>query len=79
VGIAGKPHDSTILGAIGPQTLATAEELGLRVDVVAGKPDVLSLVEALADHALALRAAGELPPAARRRKGTKKASARTKR
>ncbi|MCU1586707.1 MAG: hypothetical protein JWN31_200 [Frankiales bacterium] len=79
VGIAGKPHDSTILGAIGPQTLATAEELGLRVDVVAGKPDVLALVEALADHALTLRAAGELPPAARRRKGAKKASARTKR
>jgi uroporphyrinogen III methyltransferase/synthase len=79
VGIAGKPHDSTILGAIGPQTLATAEELGLRVDVVAAKPDVLSLVEALADHALALRAAGELPPAAQRRKGTKKATARTKR
>ena len=47
--------------------------------VVAGKPDVLALVEALADHALALRAAGELPPAARRRKGSKKASARTKR
>jgi uroporphyrinogen III methyltransferase/synthase len=79
VGIAGKPHDSTILGAIGPQTLATAEELGLRVDVVAAQPDVLSLVEALADHALALRAAGELPPAARRRKGTKKATARAKR
>jgi len=79
VGIAGKPHDSTILGAIGPQTLATAEELGLRVDVVAAKADVLSLVEALADHALALRAAGELPPAARRRKGAKKASARARR
>ena len=79
VGIAGKPHDSTILGAIGPQTLATAEELGLRIDVVAAKPDVLSLVEALADHALALRAAGELPPAARRRKGAKKAPVRAKR
>jgi uroporphyrinogen III methyltransferase/synthase len=76
VGIAGKPHDSTILGVIGPQTKATALELGLRVDVVAGKADVLSLVEALADHALALRAAGELPPAAKRRKGTKKAARR---
>ena len=78
VGIAGKPHDSTILGAIGPQTKAAAEELGLRVDVLAGKADVLSLVEALADYALELRAAGELPPAAKRRKGAKKA-ARTKR
>ena len=79
VGIAGKPHDTTILAAIGPQTKATAEELGLRVDVLASKPDVLSLVEGLAAHALALRAAGELPPAARRRKGSKKASVRTKR
>ena len=79
VGIAGKPHDTTILAAIGPQTKATAEELGLRVDVLAVKPDVAALVEGLATYALALRAAGELPPAARRRKGTKKASARTKR
>lgn len=73
VGIAGKPHDATVLVAIGPQTKATAEELGLRVDVQAAKPDVTSLVEGLADFALALRAAGELPPSARRRKGAKKA------
>ena len=68
VGIAGKPHDTTILVAIGPQTLKTAEELGLRVDVVAAKPDVLSLVEGLAEHALAMRANGELPPSVRRRR-----------
>ncbi|HUR52385.1 MAG TPA: bifunctional uroporphyrinogen-III C-methyltransferase/uroporphyrinogen-III synthase [Mycobacteriales bacterium] len=73
VGIAGKPHDSTVLVAIGPQTKATAEELGLRVDVVSTKPDVAALVEGLAEHALALRAAGELPPSMRRRKGAKKA------
>jgi uroporphyrinogen III methyltransferase/synthase len=73
VGIAGKPHDSTVLVAIGPQTKATAQELGLRVDVMATKPDVTALVEGLAEHALALRAAGELPPSQRRRKGTKKA------
>ena len=79
VGIAGKPHDTTILAAIGPQTKATAEELGLRVDVLAVKPDVAALVEGLAAYALELRAAGELPPAARRRKSAKKASARTKR
>ncbi len=72
VGIAGKPHDSTVLVAIGPATKATAEELGLRVDVLAAKPDVLSLVEGLAEFALELRAAGELPPSARRRKGAKK-------
>jgi uroporphyrinogen III methyltransferase/synthase len=73
VGIAGKPHDSTVLVAIGPQTKATAEELGLRVDVLAAKPDVTALVEGLAEFALELRAAGELPPSARRRKGAKKA------
>jgi uroporphyrinogen III methyltransferase/synthase len=79
VGIAGKPHETTILAAIGPQTKATAEELGLRVDVLATKPDVATLVEGLAEYALALRAAGELPPAAKRRKNAKKPSARTKR
>ncbi|MDP9181734.1 MAG: bifunctional uroporphyrinogen-III C-methyltransferase/uroporphyrinogen-III synthase [Actinomycetota bacterium] len=73
VGIAGKPHDSTVLVAIGPQTKATAEELGLRIDVQAVKPDVSALVEGLAEFALELRAAGELPPSARRRKGVKKA------
>ncbi len=79
VGIAGKPHDTTVLAAIGPQTKSTAEELGLRVDVLAAKADVVSLVEGLADYALQLRAAGELPPSARRRKGAKKAPARTRR
>jgi uroporphyrinogen III methyltransferase/synthase len=79
VGIAGKPHETTILAAIGPQTKATAEELGLRVDVLADKPDVASLVEGLADFALQLRAAGELPPAAKRRKSARKSAARTKR
>jgi uroporphyrinogen III methyltransferase/synthase len=79
VGIAGKPHDTTILAAIGPQTKATAEELGLRVDVLAAKPDVATLVEGLAEFALQLRAAGELPPAAKRRKAAKKSAARAKR
>jgi uroporphyrinogen III methyltransferase/synthase len=76
VGIAGKPHDTTILAAIGPQTLKSAEELGLRVDVVAAKPDVLSLVEGLAEHALQMRADGELPPSARRRRKPAKKAAR---
>jgi uroporphyrinogen III methyltransferase/synthase len=73
VGIAGKPHDSTVLAVIGPQTKATAEEQGLRVDVLAAKPDVVTLVEGLAEYALTLRAAGELPPSQRRRKGARKA------
>jgi uroporphyrinogen III methyltransferase/synthase len=79
VGIAGKPHETTVLAAIGPHTKATAEELGLRVDVLASKPDVATLVEGLAEYALQLRAAGELPPAAKRRKGAKKSSSRAKR
>ena len=76
VGIAGKPHDLTVLACIGPQTVKTAQELGLRVDVVAAKPDVASLVEALAEHALAVRAAGELPPSARRRRARSAARSR---
>jgi uroporphyrinogen III methyltransferase/synthase len=49
VGIAGKPHPSTIIAAIGPATAKTAEEHGLRVDVLAPEPSVEELVEALAD------------------------------
>jgi uroporphyrinogen III methyltransferase/synthase len=49
VGIAGKPHPSTIIAVIGPATAKTAEEHGLRVDVMAPKPDVEELVDALAD------------------------------
>jgi len=63
-----------VLACIGPQTVKTAAELGLRVDVVAAKPDVASLVEALADHAATVRASGELPSAARRKKVAKAAA-----
>ncbi|NYG58886.1 uroporphyrinogen III methyltransferase/synthase [Nocardioides daedukensis] len=49
VGIAGKPHASTIIAVIGPATAKTAEEHGLRVDVMAAKPAVEELVDALAD------------------------------
>ncbi len=49
VGIAGKPHPSTIIAVIGPATAKTAEEHGLRVDVMAPKPDVGVLADALAD------------------------------
>ncbi len=69
VGIAGKPHDTTVLAAIGPQTEATAKELGLRVDVLAPKPDVATLVEALAAFAVERRKTTDaLPSAAHRRK-----------
>jgi uroporphyrinogen III methyltransferase/synthase len=68
VGIAGKPHETTVLACIGPATKATAEELGLRVDVLAPKPDVATLVESLAEFAAARRAEGEAPPSAVRKK-----------
>ncbi len=57
VGIAGKPHAATVVACIGPQTAKTAEEHGLRVDVLSDEPDVMHLVEALAAHGDALRIA----------------------
>jgi len=57
VGIAGKPHAVTVIAAIGPQTAKTAEEYGLRVDVMAPKPSAIALAEALAEHGAGLRAA----------------------
>jgi uroporphyrinogen III methyltransferase/synthase len=55
IGIAGKPHAVTVIAVIGPQTAKTAAEFGLRVDVVAEKPSVAALVEALAAHGAGLR------------------------
>jgi uroporphyrinogen III methyltransferase/synthase len=55
VGIAGKPHPSTIIAVIGPATAKTAEEHGLRVDVLAARPDVEALTDALADFGAARR------------------------
>jgi uroporphyrinogen III methyltransferase/synthase len=49
VGIAGKPHASTVIAAIGPATAKTCEEHGLRVDVLAAKPSAEDLARALAD------------------------------
>jgi len=54
VGIAGKPHPSTVIACIGPATAKTAEEHGLRVDVLAPEASAESLVDALADHGLGL-------------------------
>ncbi|MBK1784193.1 uroporphyrinogen-III synthase [Prauserella cavernicola] len=62
VGIAGKPHARTLVACIGPKTAETATEFGLRVDVQPEKPNVIDLVDALADHAAKLRAEGALPP-----------------
>jgi uroporphyrinogen III methyltransferase / synthase len=49
IGIAGKPHPTTIIAVIGPATAKTATEHGLRVDVIAPSPSVEALVDALAD------------------------------
>ncbi|MFN2495683.1 MAG: uroporphyrinogen-III synthase [Pseudonocardiaceae bacterium] len=62
VGIAGKPHARTIVACIGPATAETAVEFGLRVDVQPDVAQIGALVDALAEHAAHLRAAGALPP-----------------
>lgn len=78
VGIAGKPHPSTVVACIGPATAKTAEEHGLRVDVLAAEPSAASVVDALAEYGSGLRVAAleagepvlrpsERRPAARRR------------
>jgi uroporphyrinogen III methyltransferase / synthase len=63
IGIAGKPHAVTVIAVIGPETAKTAAEFGLRVDVMAPRPSVTALVDALAEHGAGLRdaavAAGE--------------------
>jgi uroporphyrinogen III methyltransferase/synthase len=79
VGIAGKPHPSTIIACIGPATAKTAEEHGLRVDVLAEKPAVDILIDALAEFGAARRLsfleAGEavLRPSQRRPTARRKA------
>ncbi len=82
VGIAGKPHASTIIAVIGPATAKTAEEHGLRVDVMAPSPSVEELAEALADFGAARRASlieAGLPvtkPSERRPAGRRRASSK---
>ncbi|HVF20215.1 MAG TPA: uroporphyrinogen-III C-methyltransferase [Mycobacteriales bacterium] len=57
VALAGKPGPATRVAAIGPQTAATAQELGLRVDVIAEHPSVAGLAAALASFVAAEREA----------------------
>jgi uroporphyrinogen III methyltransferase/synthase len=77
IGIAGKPHNVTVIAVIGPQTAKTAEEYGLRVDVIADKPSVPALAEALAEYGAKRRdaqvAAGEpLRKPSQMRRGARK-------
>ncbi|GAB2690291.1 bifunctional uroporphyrinogen-III C-methyltransferase/uroporphyrinogen-III synthase [Thalassiella azotivora] len=78
VGIAGKPHAATVVACIGPATAKTAEEHGLRVDVLAPEPSADAVVDALAEFGRGLRSAAveagepvlrpsQKRPAARRR------------
>ena len=57
VGIAGKPHPSTVVACIGPATAKVAEEHGLRVDVLAPEASASSLVDALAEYGMGLAVA----------------------
>lgn len=68
VGIAGKPHQRTIIACIGPMAAAAAREAGLRVDVQPEVASVPALVDALAAHVASLRAAGQLPPPRKKRR-----------
>jgi uroporphyrinogen III methyltransferase/synthase len=67
VGIAGKPHQRTVVAVIGPKTAETAKEFGLRVDVQPAHASVPDLVEALAQYAVDLRERLAAMPAKQRR------------
>jgi uroporphyrinogen III methyltransferase/synthase len=67
VGIAGKPHQRTVVAVIGPKTADTAAEFGLRVDVQPAHSSVPDLVEALAQYAVDLRERLAAMPAKQRR------------
>lgn len=55
VGIAGKPHNASIIACIGPATAKTAQEHGLRVDVLPEDATLEALANALAAHGASLR------------------------
>jgi uroporphyrinogen III methyltransferase/synthase len=78
VGIAGKPHPSTVIACIGPATAKTAEEHGLRVDVLAPSPSVPDLAEALSEYGTSVRAAALAAGEPVLRPSQKRATARRK-
>ena len=79
VGIAGKPHNTTVIAVIGPETEKTALEFGLRVDVVAPTASVSALAEALSQYGARQRAEAQeagrpvLKPSQKRRGRRRKA------
>jgi len=76
VGIAGKPHATTVVACIGPATAKTAEEHGLRVDVLCEEPTHAALADALAAHGEELRQAALAAGEASWRPSRKRAAAR---
>jgi uroporphyrinogen III methyltransferase / synthase len=78
VGIAGKPHPSTVIACIGPATAKTAEEHGLRVDVLAPSPSVPELAAALSEYGASVRAAAVAAGEPVLRPSQKRATARRK-
>ncbi|GAB3654003.1 bifunctional uroporphyrinogen-III C-methyltransferase/uroporphyrinogen-III synthase [Actinocorallia lasiicapitis] len=79
IGIAGKPHNVTVIAVIGPQTAKTAEEYGLRVDVMADKPSVPALAAAVAEYGAKRRAAQAEAGEALRKPSQMRRGARKKR
>ncbi|HWL38126.1 MAG TPA: uroporphyrinogen-III C-methyltransferase [Frankiaceae bacterium] len=57
VALCGKPHERTLVAAIGPQTAAAAREAGLRVDVESKVATVAAVTKALGDFVVAGRTA----------------------
>ncbi len=78
VGIAGKPHHTTVVACIGPQTAKAAEEHGLRVDVLADVSTVAGLIDSLSAHGEALREAALEAGEATWRPSRRRATARRK-
>ena len=78
IGIAGKPHATTVIACIGPQTTSTAEEHGLTVDVLSDEPKVSVLAQNLAEHGEALRLAAVESGASTWRPSAKRAASRRK-
>jgi uroporphyrinogen III methyltransferase/synthase len=76
VGIAGKPHPSTVVAVIGPATAKAAEEAGLHVDVMAPEASSDALVDALAAHGLGLAIAAQEAGERVRRPSETKSTAR---
>jgi uroporphyrinogen III methyltransferase/synthase len=57
VGIAGKPHPTTVIACIGEQTALAAQEMGLTVDVLPEEPTLVATIDALIAHGEKLRLA----------------------